>query len=92
MGSIKPSGMELAKLSLTFFNKTLCTSGPPAAPAFSPGAKGRKTELNPSPEPDPKGYAPSWPPPLVVLSLPLTLGPLPSLVQIRPAQDCLIWQ
>lgn len=28
--------MELAKLSLTFFNKTLCISGRPAAPALFP--------------------------------------------------------
>lgn len=32
----KPSRMELASWSLTFFNKTLCTSGPPAAPALFP--------------------------------------------------------
>lgn len=32
----KPSRMELASWSLTFFNKTLCTSGPPAAMALFP--------------------------------------------------------
>lgn len=46
----KPSRMELASWGLTFFNKTLCTSGPPAARLCFPWHQGKKAELKPGPE------------------------------------------